>query len=486
MIPVLYDDAIVAAQEGGGIYTDRSQIIGVGALADAISCTVTEERNGIYELEITYPVTGMNFDKLKEGAIVGATHDMGGDLQPFDIYAHSAEIGGTVTFYGHHISYRLNKVMVSPFTVTTCAAALGAIRVYAINTPVPLFKIKADPVIWEREGTMVNAVPRSYRSLLGGQAGSVLDVYGGGEYLFNWNIIWLMQHRGEDRGFVVRYGANMTDMTQDVDSSGLYNAIAPYWRKDDEIVLLNNGSGYVTNAAAGDTILMTALDLSDKFEAAPTEAQLRTAAEAYLADGMTPRQNVTVKFIADDSGTPLYLCDTVTVEHEDMGISYKAKVIKVVWDALRDRYIEFEIGSAQKSLVQAAVEAVEADMSPETIEKIYSAVSRIGKVTKTGIASLEVSSGSWQDVLSISLDAGTYVLTGSATLANAAGTSLTVMISSGSAQARDSVTGVSGIAVTAGASDIVELTEQTTIYLRVYVSAALTVYNGYLAAVRII
>ena len=28
---------------------------GLGALSDAISCTVTEERNGMYELEMQYP-----------------------------------------------------------------------------------------------------------------------------------------------------------------------------------------------------------------------------------------------------------------------------------------------------------------------------------------------------------------------------------------------------------------------------------------------
>ena len=31
---------------------------GLGALSDAISCTVTEERNGMYELEMQYPVSG--------------------------------------------------------------------------------------------------------------------------------------------------------------------------------------------------------------------------------------------------------------------------------------------------------------------------------------------------------------------------------------------------------------------------------------------
>ena len=31
---------------------------GLGALTDAISCTVTEERNGAFELSMVYPLTG--------------------------------------------------------------------------------------------------------------------------------------------------------------------------------------------------------------------------------------------------------------------------------------------------------------------------------------------------------------------------------------------------------------------------------------------
>ena len=31
---------------------------GIGRLVDCISCEVTEERNGIYELEMQYPVIG--------------------------------------------------------------------------------------------------------------------------------------------------------------------------------------------------------------------------------------------------------------------------------------------------------------------------------------------------------------------------------------------------------------------------------------------
>ena len=37
---------------------------GLGNLPDAVSCSVVEERNGKYELEMKYPVTGKRFSDL--------------------------------------------------------------------------------------------------------------------------------------------------------------------------------------------------------------------------------------------------------------------------------------------------------------------------------------------------------------------------------------------------------------------------------------
>lgn len=36
----------------------------IGFLADALSCVVSEERNGVFELTLTYPVTGALFDSF--------------------------------------------------------------------------------------------------------------------------------------------------------------------------------------------------------------------------------------------------------------------------------------------------------------------------------------------------------------------------------------------------------------------------------------
>ena len=59
---------------------------GIGRLSDAVSCTVLEERNGQYELEMEYPVTGIHYAEILEDRIILARHDDTSDTKPFRIY----------------------------------------------------------------------------------------------------------------------------------------------------------------------------------------------------------------------------------------------------------------------------------------------------------------------------------------------------------------------------------------------------------------
>ena len=117
MIPVLYRN------EEKEFVTN-----GIGRLSDCISCTVTEERNGIYECEFVYPITGDRYEDIAEGCIIYCTHDETQIPQPFEIYGHTAPIDGQVTFYAHHISYKLNKLVVMPFTASSISETFAKIK----------------------------------------------------------------------------------------------------------------------------------------------------------------------------------------------------------------------------------------------------------------------------------------------------------------------------------------------------------------------
>ena len=351
---------------------------GLGMLSDCISCEVTEERNGIFECEFEYPITGIHYAEIVQGRIIRVSHDEEKDLQPFTIYERSAEINGIVTFYAHHISYDLNQIIVSPYNAINIETALAGLRYYAMV---------ANPfVFWTDKtsaGTFSVKVPSSVRSLLGGSEGSILDAFGGGEYKFDGRTVKLYQNRGADNGVTIRYGKNLTDISQSIDASSLYNSVVPYWTDGTNTVVYGgvvtgeggirqkmtwtDESGLPMQDEGGNVFTFSTalskvvpMDLSGYFESAPSVSQLEERALSILNANRPwiPKENIEVDFVAlwqteeYKSIAPLErvkLCDTVHVRYEDLGVDATAKVIRVVWDALTERYTKIELGDAKTS-----------------------------------------------------------------------------------------------------------------------------------------
>ena len=325
---------------------------GLGRLPDATRCEVTEERNGIYELVLEYPVGGQMATELQVGRYIGATHDEDDqDIQPFEIYKVSAPIRGFVTVNAWHISYKLNSVAVLPFTANSCANALAAIGTNSLNTnPFTFWTDKAVAAPFEL------TVPKNARNILGGEAGSILDVYGKGEYEFDRYNVKLWTNRGADNGVEIRYGKNLTALDYQQNGASVYNAVAPFWTNDSATVYLDH-LVVRTGETAGNAI---ALDLSGEFDEEPTAAQLEAAAQAYIdaSDSYTIKENIKVDFFPlwqagqTTNGERVKLCDTVTIIFEGYNIRAKAKAIKVVYDTLRDRYKYIELGEPKATFAQ--------------------------------------------------------------------------------------------------------------------------------------
>ncbi|HIW73332.1 MAG TPA: hypothetical protein H9684_03325 [Firmicutes bacterium] len=87
---------------------------GLGALSDAISCTVTEARNGEYELQLEYPLNGIHYGDIAIRCVVTAKPNPYDDPQPFRIYRITRPLGGRVTLYAQHISYDLSGATAGP------------------------------------------------------------------------------------------------------------------------------------------------------------------------------------------------------------------------------------------------------------------------------------------------------------------------------------------------------------------------------------
>ena len=378
MIPILY-------QKNASDFSNN----GIGILKDAISCEVSEERNGSYSLTMKYPISGNWFSSIGEGSILKAKPNESSELQLFRIRKSSKPIKGTVTFYADHISYDLSGLPVMGLTMASTTP--GAVMTEALESS----PIKNEFKAWSNIGTL-NRIditePRSARALIGGKAGSVLSIWGG-ELEFDNFTIKLHSSRGRDNGVILNYGKNITDAKQERNIESCYTHFCPYAVKT---VNTTNESGEIIDqkkitVTLAEKIIELVdphdighkraliLDMSEKFGEGEdiTEANLRIKAKEYIESHKlgTPAINITVKFV-QIWDTPEYesfaalervrLCDIVTVRFEELGISASAKVIKTVYDVLKERYSSIEVGSAKESLADS-FESVEGQIK-ETSE----------------------------------------------------------------------------------------------------------------------
>ena len=97
---------------------------GLGRLTESNKCTVIEELNGQYELELTYPKEGRLFSSLGYSSIILAKPFQNGKPQPFRIYKISKPMKNLVTAYARHNSYQLNYIPCSAFSGQTAKQVL--------------------------------------------------------------------------------------------------------------------------------------------------------------------------------------------------------------------------------------------------------------------------------------------------------------------------------------------------------------------------
>lgn len=327
---------------------------GLGALPDALSCVVTEERNGAFELELVYPITGKRYNELSMRRIILAKSNPFSFPQPFRIYAISKPINGIVTINAEHISYDLSGYAVSPFIANSVSEAFVNMKgASVISCP---FTFSTDK---STSAQLIVLKPCSMRSLLGGSEGTILDLYHG-EYEFDGYSVKLWNNRGADRGVTIRYGKNLIDLTQEENCSMVYTGVYPFWYSEqDGLVQL---SEKIINAEGTYNFTrIYPLDLSQEWQEKPTQAQIRTAAKDYMKDNKigVPQISLTVSFVQLAQSEEyreyalletVHLCDTVRVEFPELNVSATAKCIRTTYDVLTGKYESIELGDAKSNL----------------------------------------------------------------------------------------------------------------------------------------
>ena len=390
---------------------------GIGRLSSAISCECVEERNGQYEVELTYPIDGQHYSDIGIRKIIVVIPSDGATLQAFRIYKISKPINGKVVINARHISYDLSKNTSMPFSITSspsaCAQALAGLKSHAVETCPFTFWTDVTTA-----GSYSQSAPASIKSRLGGVEGSILDQFGG-EYEWDNFTVKLHRQRGslaELNGLTLRYGKNITDITQEENIASTATGAVPYWQDyEGDLVTLPEQAVYSQYASRYSQHLTVPLDLSEKFDDKPTVEALRAAANVVVnaSEFGLPKVSIEVSFVAlwqteeYKDIAPLQrvkLCDEVTVSFEKLGVDVTAKVVKTVYDVLAERYQSIQIGSVRSNLAMTLT-----DQNAQTLRQIeaqaVSVETAINNATKwlttAGgyVIAIRNADGSWKELI---------------------------------------------------------------------------------------
>lgn len=370
--------------------------MGIGVLSDAISCTCTQD-NGTCELEMEYPVNGQHFGDIRHSAFIKAVVPplYADSPQLFRIYRISKAFNGIVTISAHHVSRQLSDIPVAPFYADTVGEFFTKLKQNALeDCPFTFATDKAGTAF-----NYYNDVPTSMMSLLGTDEGALqYSVYG--EFVWDNYKVSFLDSAGADNNVEIRYGTNITDLTQEENISETITGVCPFWKgrpetvnedgtivgNEDEDILIMLPEGVIHTAYADNFPYQktATLDLSSEFDYPPTDDEIREYCEAWMTVNEIglPKVSISVNF-QDLGDSPEYefvkelqradLYDYVTVIFTELGIKVKSQIVKTTYDVLNERYTSLEIGD-EKTDFSANVSQMGANLSNQ-INKASTVVS---------------------------------------------------------------------------------------------------------------
>ena len=346
MIPTLYD---------------KTGAVKIGDLTDTIECLVEEERNGLFELTMVYPATDSIVESIQQEAIVVADANDYLKNQKFRIYNIRKLMANRIEICARHISFDLAFDWVDSISIENQSCE------YALNT---IFKNSQFCKNFKGYSDIINA--QDYKmnkatclEAIGGERGSIIDTFGtGAEILRDNTEIHVLNRRGRDNDVVIEYRKNLTGLEIEEDTTDLVTRIMPYAvytsEANEEVEVRGDfvDSPLINNFAHP---YVKYIDYSDKFEddEKPTKEKLiELAKKEYINNKLDiPKCNFKIEFIPlskcvgyEGLEDRINLCDTVTVKDTRYGLDTQAKVIKVTYNTLRDRYESMELGEPKTTL----------------------------------------------------------------------------------------------------------------------------------------
>lgn len=362
----------------------------LGMLPDAITCEVREEKNGAYELSMTYVSVGVNSQLIATDCILGVECPLRSTIGEnyFRIYRVERDLAGHMSISARQISgdliyFGINKhglddpdgiqVFADTYpefiaeSFTAWLRHASNMRIYFTFGGNAAFSTLAPG-----SGHFMDfCTGTSARAYLGGEDlqgndRTALQLFSGCAYVWDKWDISLWKKRGQDRNIQITYGTNMAEMACDDDTDGIFTYVCAFYLQNDG----TNFRKYVSSLYATDYVSMFAIsrikmfdcsaEVTNKYpEGASTAditAYLNTLAEAER-DAMNyagvPVRNISID-VVEGAISGVYLCDTLPVLYKRNGIEINTRmeIVGYTWDAIMQRYTEITLGAVQMDLAK--------------------------------------------------------------------------------------------------------------------------------------
>ena len=372
---------------------------------ELIRCEVQEVLNGLYTLELEYPINNKNVDYLIEGNII-KTNTPSGE-QPFRIYRTVKNLD-TIIVYANHIFFDLqsNFLMDCRYKFATGQQAFEDI----LNSTLCKHNFTCTSNITERNNAYY--IRKNPVEAILTEENSIINLYKG-ELLRDKFKIIINDSIGKDNNVIIEYRKNLLGLEKDEDISQVVTRVIPTGlTAKDSIIMLDEV--YVDSSLINNYInpVVKEIHYSDLKEDAEkgitiekVKEQLKVRAlELFSKEHIDlPKVNYKINFL-DLSLTEEYkdfkalekvkLADVVTVRHKDLKIDVKRKVIKYKWDSLTKSYIEIELGDLESTLsndignINSKINTIEKN-NKNVVEMANSAIDKVNNLEEVNFRDLK-------------------------------------------------------------------------------------------------
>lgn len=340
---------------------------GLGTLADATSCKVSCEENGAYDLTMTYPIVGAHAKDLAERRIILAKPSPEENSQPFRIYKILRPMDGNLQVYAHHLSYDLNDCILKPISGSSLGSVISQLSGNVVGDCNFIFTYDYPTKESTDDGTIGSfelEKPMTLRAaMLANSSNNIASTYKG-VWIFDGLKCTLKRKDVVDRGAVIKYGVNLIDLSQERNLEEVYTHVYPYWRGGKKNKYYDLEPIAATSITSFKKIYP--LDLSSKYQKAPSDASMRQSAEEFIEKnelGQIP-VNITASMVQLEKTLEyknakgikkIARGDTVRVEYLRLGVGTSARITKTEYDVLSELYTSIGIGTVKQSLPKEVV-----------------------------------------------------------------------------------------------------------------------------------